>query len=203
MGKISESSGLFSRYTQFRIPSKGNWNSCPVPGNLEKAGLRNKPMHLSQFLSSQPVVFETIVHPPAYSSQRLAKCLHISGKQVVKAVLLSGPPGFFLAVLPATQHIDTDLLANELGGPVRLATEVEMAGLFRDCEWGVVPPFGVLYQVPTILEDRLVPDSMLVFEGNTHFEAIRMRCRDFERLEKPRRLKFAVDDTNHTSSRLE
>jgi Ala-tRNA(Pro) deacylase len=148
-------------------------------------------MHVSQFLANQPVVFETIVHPPAYSAQRLAKCLHVSGKQVVKAVLLTGPSGFFLAVLPAIKQINTDFLASELGGPVRLATETELAGLFRDCEWGVVPPFGVLYQVPTILEDRLDPESMLVFESNTHFEAIRMRCRDFERLEKPRRLPFA------------
>ena len=31
-----------------------------------------------------------------------------------------------------------------------------------------------------------------VFEANTHAEAIRMRCRDFEQLEKPQRLSFAV-----------
>jgi len=150
-------------------------------------------MHVPQFLSGQPVVFETIVHPPAYSAQRLAKCLHVSGRQVVKAVLLSGPSGFFLAVLPATQQVNTDILENELAGSVRLATQMEMASLFRDCEWGVVPPFGILYHLPTILEDRLDPKSMLVFEGNTHFEAIRMRCQDFERLERPRRLRFAMD----------
>jgi Ala-tRNA(Pro) deacylase len=149
-------------------------------------------MHVPQYLADQQIAFETIVHPPAYSAQKLAKCLHVSGKHVVKAVLLSGPSGFLLAVLPATHQIDTDSLTAVFGGTVRLANDLEIANVFRDCEWGVVPPFGVLYGLPTIMHETLDPDSMLIFESNTHFEAIRMRCRDFERLEKPRRLRFGV-----------
>jgi len=34
-------------------------------------------------------------------------------------------------------------------------------------------------------------EPILVFEGNTHFEAIRMHCRDFEWLERPRRGAFS------------
>ena len=64
--------------------------------------------------------------------------------------------------------------------------------VFRDCEMGVVSPFGNLYGLPIILEETIDPDAMLVFEGYTHAEAIRMRCRDFERLERPLRLHFAV-----------
>jgi Ala-tRNA(Pro) deacylase len=151
-------------------------------------------MHVPQYLTDQHVFFETIVHPPAYSAQKLAKCLHVSGKQVVKAILLSGPSGFFLAVLPAIHQIDTELLAKELGGPVRLASEVEIAEVFRDCEWGVVPPFGVLYDLPTVIEEKVNCEAILIFESNTHFEAIRMACRDFERLENPRRMNFAIAD---------
>jgi hypothetical protein len=31
----------------------------------------------------------------------------------------------------------------------------------------------------------------VVFETHTRVQAIRLRCRDFERLERPRRLRFA------------
>ena len=31
----------------------------------------------------------------------------------------------------------------------------------------------------------------MVFELQTHVEAIRMKCQDYERLERPRRLRFA------------
>jgi len=148
-------------------------------------------MRVAQFLTEQRVAFETIIHPPAFTAQKRAKFLHVPGKQVAKAVLLAGPKDFFLAVLPATHRVDTRALMEALGKPIRLATSRELEALFRDCEMGVVSPFGSLYALPIILEEAIDPEAMLVFEGYTHAEAIRMRCRDFERLERPLRLRFA------------
>jgi Ala-tRNA(Pro) deacylase len=148
-------------------------------------------MRVLQFLSQQQIDFEPLVHPPAFTAQRRAKYLQISGKQVAKALLLHGPDGFLVAVLPATHQIDWEALAKSLGGPVRLAETQEIGEVFPDCEWGVVPPFGALYGLPTLLDDAVHPDSFIVFEANTHAEAIRMSCRDFEQLEQPRRLRFA------------
>ncbi len=148
-------------------------------------------MRVPDYLAEQQVRFETLLHPPAFTASQRAKVLHIPGRQVAKCVLLAAGQGFLLAVLPATHQIDTDVLARELGGPVRLADDREAAQLFRDCEWGVVPPFGTLYGLPTLLDDSLRPDELIVFEGNTHVEAVRVRCGDFERLERPRRLLFA------------
>jgi Ala-tRNA(Pro) deacylase len=148
-------------------------------------------MRLPEFLAAQQVPFETLVHPPAFTSQKRARFLHISGREVAKCVLLAGPSGYLLAVLPATRHVDTELMSRELGGPVRLAEDRECARVFPDCEWGAVPPFGRLYGLVTLLDDDVEPDALIVFEANTHAEAIRMRCRDFEHLERPRRLRFA------------
>jgi Ala-tRNA(Pro) deacylase len=148
-------------------------------------------MRINAFLADQNVPFETLPHPPAYTAQKRAKYLHVSGSRVAKSVLLHGPEGFLLAVLPATHQIDTERLGHDLGGAVRLATGAEIADFFRDCEWGVVPPFGALYGLKTVIDDGLPPDAELVFEGHTHVEAVRLRCGDFERLERPRRLRFA------------
>ena len=82
-------------------------------------------------------------------------------------------------------------MAALLDGSVRVAEEREVADVFRDCEWGVVPPFGTLYGLPTIVDESLDPEAVLVFEGNYRAEAFRLQCRDFERLEKPRRVPFA------------
>ena len=148
-------------------------------------------MGLPDYLAEQQVCFERLLHAPAFSAQQRAKHLSVPGRQVAKCVLLAAPDGYVLAVLPAPQQIDTARLGALLGGPVRLATDRELAQIFLDCEWGVVPPFGTLYGLPTLLDDALVPGDMIVFEGNTHVEAIRIRCADFERLERPRRLSFA------------
>jgi Ala-tRNA(Pro) deacylase len=148
-------------------------------------------MRIDAFLADEGVPYEPLPHPPAYSAQKLAKYLRVPGAQVAKAVLLWGPGGFLLAVLPATHQVDTERLAAALGGPVRLADSGEIAGVFRDCEWGVVPPFGTLYGLPSLLDDSLAPDTLLVLEAHTHVQAVRLRCGDFERLERPRRLAFA------------
>lgn len=148
-------------------------------------------MHISDYLSDQRITFERLPHPPAYSAQMRAKYLRLPGRQVAKSVLLSGPAGFFLAVLPATHRVNTRALADQLAGPVRLANDREIAAVFLDCEWGVVPPFGARYGLATLLEDSIQGDAPLVLETHSQFESIRLLCRDFERAEKPRRLVFA------------
>jgi Ala-tRNA(Pro) deacylase len=148
-------------------------------------------MRVPQFLAEQRIPYEMLRHPPAFSAQHRAKYLHVSGRQVVKAVLLVGPPGYFLAILQAACQVDTAQLEHAFAGPVRLATAAEVAEVFRDCEWGAGAPFGTLYGLTTILDDSLAPETVIIFEVHSHAMAIRMRCLDFERLERPRRLRFA------------
>ncbi len=148
-------------------------------------------MRILDYLTERQVAFEAMPHPPAYTAQQRAKYLGLSGRQVAKGVLLRGPQGFLVAILPATQQIDFACLELALGGPVRLARDDEMAAVFSDCEWGVVPPFGSLYGVPTVLEAGIAPDTVLVFEAQTSVDSLRIRCDDYERLEKPTRLGFA------------
>jgi Ala-tRNA(Pro) deacylase len=148
-------------------------------------------MRVPEFLVAQEVPFETLVHPPAFTAQKRARFLHLPGRQVAKVVLLHGPNGYVLAVVPATRRVDPDRLAELLGGPVRLADDNEIARVFHDCEWGVVPPFGTLYGLPVLLDESITPDTLMVFETTTQAEAVRMLCRDFERLERPRRLPLA------------
>ncbi|HEX5270396.1 MAG TPA: YbaK/EbsC family protein [Gemmataceae bacterium] len=148
-------------------------------------------MRVPEFLVAQDVPFETLVHPPAFTAQKRARFLHLPGREVAKVVLLHGPDGYVLAVVPAIRRVDPARLAEALGGPVRLADDDEIARVFHDCEWGVVPPFGTLYGLPVLLDEGITPDTLMVFETTTHAEAVRMLCRDFERLERPRRLPLA------------
>lgn len=147
-------------------------------------------MRVPQYLIDQHVRFETVVHPPSFTSQNLAKHLHVSGRQVAKSVLLASGSAYYLAVLPAALRVDLAAVADELGTAVRLAGEHEVVRLFSDCEWGAVTPFGHLYGLTTLLDASIPPESTMVFEAGRHVEAIRMTCRDYERLECPRRFAF-------------
>jgi Ala-tRNA(Pro) deacylase len=153
-------------------------------------------MRVSQFLLDEHVVFEEVVHPPAFTSTKLARFLRVPGRRVVKSILLKGPTGFFLAVLPASQSIDLNCLSQQFGGPVRLATALELSDRFLDCEWGAVMPFGKLYGMMTILEATIPLDTTIIFEAQRHAVAIRMQCRDFVKLEQPERLHFVVEQAS-------
>ncbi len=148
-------------------------------------------MRLPEFLNEKRVPYEMIVHPPAYTAQKRARFLHVPGRHLAKCVLLARPRGYLLAVLPAICQVDLAQLTAIHDQPVRLATDLEVANVFQDCEWGVLTPFGSLYGLQTILEDCFEPDSTMVFEAHFHAITIRMTCRDFERIEQPRRLRFA------------
>lgn len=143
-------------------------------------------MNVSTFLTKQHVEYDLIPHRETYDAQRMAEAVHVSGAEVAKTVLLRHGRDYVIAVLPANRTIDFDAVAEILEQDhVQLANELEMADLFPDCELGAMPPFGSQYEMQTIVDQSLVNDDVIVFEGNTHHESIRMRFCDFVAIEHP------------------
>ena len=149
-------------------------------------------MKIDEFLTNQGVAFERLHHRPAYTANRTAQVLHVPGREVAKTVLLRAGKGYALAVLPATHRVDLERVSQDLGGErVELASEEDMGRLFPDCERGAVPPFGSLYRLPTLVDESLAADEKIVFEGQTHEDAIRMSYKDYAAVEHPRTGHFA------------
>jgi Ala-tRNA(Pro) deacylase len=154
-------------------------------------------MNVANFLKERQVQFELLPHQDTYDAQHMAQALHVPGREVAKTVLLRGGGGCHavVAVLPATKRIDFQRAAEALGGErVELATEMEIAEHCPDCEIGALPPFGSQYNMWTLVDESLAEDEEIVFEGNTHHEAIRMKFEDFRRLEEPMLANFARGD---------
>jgi Ala-tRNA(Pro) deacylase len=158
-------------------------------------------MRVPSFLAEQHVPFETIVHPPAFTASKRAHFLHVPGKHLAKCVLLVSLEGPVLAIVPATCQVDLASAADHLGGALRLARSEEIPAIFGDCEWGGLVPFGSLYGLRTLLDESFDSEALLVFEAHQHAISIKMRCCDFERLEKPRRLALAKSEAVITASR--
>jgi Ala-tRNA(Pro) deacylase len=151
-------------------------------------------MYVLDFLRSRGVWFESLLHRPASSSTKRAGSVHVPGRSVAKAVLIKAGDSFVLAVLPSTSRIDLVQLSEVVGEPasqVRLATPDELFELFPDCEPGVVPPFGRLYGLKTLVDSGLTHFSEIIVGANTRHEGMRMLFRDFQALEEPVRASFA------------
>jgi Ala-tRNA(Pro) deacylase len=145
-------------------------------------------MKITEFLKKRNVAFESIPHSATYDAQHLAQMLHVRGREVAKTVLLRANGGYryFVAVLPATKRIDFAKASAAIGGSqIHLATEIEVASHCPDCEMGVLPPFGSQYGMVTLVDENLTKDTQIVFEGNTHRDAIRMNFEDFRQIEQP------------------
>jgi Ala-tRNA(Pro) deacylase len=143
-------------------------------------------MDVRKFLDGHGVPYEALPHRPAYDAQRLAQAVDETGYHVAKTVLLKGDSDHLLAVLPATHRVDlADVTQRLRVDRLELASEEEVVERFPDCETGAVPPFGSRYGMTTLVDEALSEQEEIVFEGNTHEEAIRMRFADYFELEKP------------------
>jgi Ala-tRNA(Pro) deacylase len=157
---------------------------------------RQKAMKVQEFLLSRCVEFDVIGHPDTYNAQHLAETLHVSGLGVAKTVLLKADRGYayIVAVLPASSRIDLAKISEALGGSqIELATEDDVEMHCPDCECGALTPFGTHYGMRTLVDESFVGSGKIIFEGNTHREAIRMRYEDFQRLESPLVADFAIE----------
>jgi Ala-tRNA(Pro) deacylase len=158
-------------------------------------------MFIREYLTSQHVPFEVLLHRPVASATRLAQSVHVPGRSVAKVVIVRVGDRTVLAVLPATHRIDLGRLSEHLGGNARLATPDELADLFADCEPGALPPFGRLYGLETVVDMSLSGGALIVFEANTRFEGVRMKYDDYEAIERPTLARFAsAIDPKRTSS---
>ncbi len=146
---------------------------------------------LKEFLDSHKIEYVTINHSLAYTAQRIAAAAHIPGKAIAKTVMLKADGKMKMAVLPASCKINLELLKEGVKAKsLEIATEKEFKDLFPDCEVGAMPPFGNLYDMEVFAAEKLTEDDEIAFNAGSHRELIKLSYKDFEKLVKPKIVKF-------------
>ena len=98
-----------------------------------------------------------------------------------------------MVVLPASFRIDLKSLEEEAEVKrAELASEEQFRDAFPECETGAMPPFGNLYGLKVLADEALTRDKEIVFNACSHRELIRMTWADYQRLAKPKILRFAA-----------
>jgi Ala-tRNA(Pro) deacylase len=141
---------------------------------------------LKKFLDINKIKYVTLSHPPAYTSGEIAEQAHISGKELAKTVMVKLDGKLAMAVLPAPNKVDFQLLKEATGANhVELAKEYEFKDQFPDCEVGAMPPFGNLYDMDVYVEEALSWDDEIGFNAGNHSEIVKLAYKDFETLVHP------------------
>lgn len=147
---------------------------------------------LKTFLDENEVMYVTIRHSRAFTTQEIAASAHISGKELAKTVLINIDGKMAMTILPASYQISFDNLREIFGTQkISLATEAEFKYRFPDCEIGAMPPFGNLYDMEVYVAESLSEDEEIAFNAGSHTELIKLKYEDFERLVQPRIFRFS------------
>jgi len=154
-------------------------------------------MTVIDFLDKSGVKYEVTEHKPAFTAQRMAAAEHEPGKYVAKPVIVKADDKDLMCVLAASYKIDLSALKKQLGAKqLELAEEKDMGKIFGDCELGSEPPFGNLYDLPTIMDKALEADDHITFQAGSHDKAVRMSMGDYIKLVKPKVLEFSYHTTS-------
>lgn len=137
---------------------------------------------VQSFLQDHSVHYDVVRHPRSVSSMRTAEVAHVPGDRLAKAVLLEDDSGYVVAVLPSTRKLDLGKLRHHLDRMVALAVESEVGEVFRDCDPGAIPALGKAYDVETVVDDTVLQQPEVYFEGGDHEELVHMSGREFREL---------------------
>ena len=141
---------------------------------------------LKKFLDENNIKYVSIFHSHAYTAQEVAASAHISGREFAKTVLVKIDGKMAMAVLSASDKVDFTLLQEVAGASkVELAGENEFTDLFPGCQIGAIPPFGNLYEMQVIADEKLTEEDEIVFNAGSYTELITLHYEDFKKLVKP------------------
>ena len=147
---------------------------------------------LREFLDHEGVPYVASSHPVAYTAQEIATLTHISHTELAKTVIVKIDSALAMAVLPASYEVDLSLLqAATRARSVSLAKEAEFKDRFPECAIGAMLPFGNLYGMAVYVDESFTKDKDIAFNAGSHNELLQVSYADFERLVKPKVLKFS------------
>jgi len=154
-------------------------------------------LQVAELLDKEGVEYEVREHRRTFTAQRMAAAEHEPGKYVAKPVVVKADGKYMMCVLGACYKVNLGALKSQLGVEIlELAEEEEIGRIFPDCELGAEPPFGNLFELPTIMDKAMEKDEYIVFQAGSHAKAIKMGMADYLRLVRPRILDFSYHTTS-------
>jgi len=143
-------------------------------------------MNLQSYLDENGVHYRVSRHSAAYTAQELAAAEHVSGKNVIKPVVVKADGEFIMCALPACYRVDMLELKQQLQAQdVHMADEQTLAALFTDCQPGAAPPIGRLYGMATLMDESLCADTRVTFQAGTHEDSVTMSLAHYRRIAQP------------------
>ncbi len=142
-------------------------------------------------LKQHGITFQVLRHDPVYTSDEASRVLGYVADSGAKALICKANDAFVMFVMPGDRKLASKATRSAKGwNRLRFATReevLEMTGLTPGC----IPPFGSLFGLPTLCDERLGDNNVINFNAGDHGISVSMRYADYVQIEKPELGKFA------------
>ncbi len=147
---------------------------------------------VEQLLKQHDVAFGVLKHDPVYTSEEAAAIRGVPLCSGAKALICKGDDRFVMFVLPADRKLASKAVRRGQGWrKLRFANReevLEMTGL----EPGSIPPFGSLFNLPTLCDQRMAENETINFNAGDHTISVSMCYTDYEKVEQPELGEFGL-----------
>ncbi|MBI4708997.1 MAG: YbaK/EbsC family protein [Candidatus Portnoybacteria bacterium] len=132
------------------------------------------PKSLQNFLEKNKIKFKEINHKTVYTAFDKATTLRLKPQNVTKTIIVSlDGKDHALAIIPANKNLDKKKLlkiinagrkkqSQKLFKKIDFAKEVWMKNNLKSIKVGSTPPFGLLYKLPTFIDNALAKQTKLI-----------------------------------------
>lgn len=133
---------------------------------------------------------EILQHKTVFTAFDKAMTLSVKPAQVVKTLVVALDRGYAIVAVPANRNLDFSALKKAVNVMLKKmkSKSVKKVGIVKE-KWiaknlkgvkpGAVPPFGVLWNLPTFVDKGFLKEKKIIVNGGSHTESIRMNLKDF------------------------
>lgn len=140
---------------------------------------------IERLLAERSVPYTVLRHSPVYTSEAAAEIRGAPLASGAKALVCKADERYLLLVLPADRKLDSRRVRKEQGWKsLRFADRDEVQRL-TGLVPGSIPPFGSLFQLPTLCDPRLGDNEAINFNAGDHSISISMTYGDYVSVEQP------------------
>jgi Ala-tRNA(Pro) deacylase len=138
---------------------------------------------LVNYLQQSGARYDLCPHAHSRTSAETARLAHVPERLLAKSVVLEDDAGCVVAVVPADSRVRVSALARMLGRTaLRLSDEATIRELFKDCDPGAVPAFGMAFGLETAVDEELERSADIYVESGDHEQLLHMSRGQFMEL---------------------
>jgi Ala-tRNA(Pro) deacylase len=146
---------------------------------------------VESLLKRHGVAFDVLRHEPVYTSQEAAAVRGTPLCSGAKALICKGDDQFVMFVMPADRKLASRAIRRGRGWRrLRFASPEEVQQL-TGLAPGSIPPFGSLFNLPTLCDAQLGENETINFNAGDHRISVSMRYADYFKVEAPELGAFA------------